>query len=77
MIGRAAVAALLLGATPCAADESPVPGGVLQQFALSGTWAIDCARSASPDNEYSIYAVSSTGDATLTYARGEPYRDVT
>ena len=76
MIGRAAVATLLLGATPCVADESPVPG-VLQQFALSGTWAIDCARPESPANEYSIYAVSSTGDATLTYARGEPYRDVT
>jgi hypothetical protein len=75
MVGRAVLAALTLTAAPCFADENPVPGA-LQQFGLLGTWAIDCARPASPANEYSIYAVSASGGATLTYARGEPYRDI-
>ena len=76
MVGRAALAALLLlAATRCFADDAPV-AGILQQFGLLGTWAIDCARPASPDNEYSIYRVSASGEATLAYARGEPYRDI-
>lgn len=75
MIGRALLAVLLTTAAPCSADESPVPGA-LKQFGLLGTWAIDCAQPASPTNEYSIYAVSPSGEATLAYARGEPYRDI-
>ncbi|HXP77628.1 MAG TPA: hypothetical protein VN823_26075 [Stellaceae bacterium] len=75
MVRRAVLAALLWTAAPCFATESPVPG-VLKQFGLLGTWAIDCAQPASADNEYSIYAVSASGEATLSYARGEPYRDI-
>ncbi|MGH7122915.1 MAG: hypothetical protein ACREFI_00990 [Stellaceae bacterium] len=76
MIGRGALAALLLAMVPTAlADESPVPG-TLQQFGLLGTWAIDCAQAASPGDEYSIYAVSPSGEATLTYKRGEAFRDI-
>jgi hypothetical protein len=75
MAGRAVLAALVLTAAPCFAEENPVPG-VLQQFGLLGTWAIDCAQPAGPANEYSIYAVSPSGEATLAYARGEPYRDI-
>jgi hypothetical protein len=41
-----------------------------------GDLAIDCAQPKGPENEYSIYAVSPSGEATLTYARGEPYRDI-
>ncbi len=76
MVGRAvALAALLLTAAPVLADDSPV-SGTLQQFGLLGTWAIDCAHAASADDEYSIYAVSAAGKATLSYTRGEPYRDI-
>lgn len=75
MVRRAVLAALLSTAAPCFATESPVPG-VLKQFGLLGTWAIDCAQPASADNEYSIYAVSASGEATLSYSRGEPYRDI-
>ncbi len=76
MVGRAvALAALLLTAAPVLADESPVTGA-LQQFGLPGTWAIDCAHAASAEDEHSIYAVSASGEATLTYTRGEPYRDI-
>ena len=75
MVGRGALAALLLAAAPALADESPVPGA-LQQFGLLGTWAIDCARAAGPGDEYSIYAVSPSGEATLTYTRGEAFRDI-
>jgi len=76
MVGRAvALAALLLAAAPCLADESPVPGA-LQQFGLLGTWAIDCGQASGPDNEYSIYAVSAAGEATLTYTRGELYQGI-
>jgi len=66
---------MLLTAAPCFADEDPVPG-ILQKFGLLGTWAIDCAQPASAGNEYSVYAVSSSGEATLVYERGEPYRDI-
>ena len=55
--------------------RAPVPG-TPQQFGLLGTWTIDCAQAPSHDNEYSIYAVSTTGEAPLVYARGEPYRDI-
>jgi hypothetical protein len=76
MVGRAvALAALLLTAAPVFADESPVPG-TLQQFGLLGTWALDCGHAAGPDNEYSIYAISPTGEATLSYTRGSAYRDI-
>src|SRR5579859_510166 len=76
MVGRAvALAALLLTAAPVFADEAPVPG-TLQQFGLLGTWALDCDHVASLDNEYSIYAVSPSGEATLSYSRGLPYRDI-
>ncbi|HKX11498.1 MAG TPA: hypothetical protein VJN67_25075 [Stellaceae bacterium] len=76
MVGRAvALAALLLTAAPALADESPVLG-TLRQFGLLGTWAMDCAHPASPDNEYSVYAISASGEATLSYGRGEPYRDI-
>jgi len=76
MVGRAlALAALLLAAAPALADNGPVPGA-LRKFGLLGTWAIDCAQANGPDNEYSIYAVSAAGEATLTYRRGEPYRDI-
>ena len=75
MAGRAVLVVLLLAAAPCFADDSPVPGA-LKEFGLLGTWAIDCAQPASPENEYSVYAVSSSGEPTLTYARGEPYRDI-
>jgi hypothetical protein len=75
MGGRMLAAALLLAAAPCAADESLVPG-TLEQFGLLGTWAIDCTQPRGPENEYSIYAVSPSGEATLTYVRGEPYRDI-
>jgi hypothetical protein len=76
MVGRAvALAALLLTAAPALADKGSVPG-TLQQFGLLGTWALDCARAASPDNEYSIYAVSPSGEATLSYSRGLPYLDI-
>lgn len=75
MVARALLAVLLTTVAPCLADESPVPG-TLKQFGLLGTWAIDCARPASPQNEYSIYAASPSGEATLSYARGEPYRDI-
>jgi hypothetical protein len=76
MVGRAvALAALLLRAAPVLADEGPVPSA-LRQFGLLGTWAIDCARPASADDEYSVYAVSASGEATLSYRRGEPYRDI-
>jgi hypothetical protein len=75
MAARALLAVLLMMAAPCLADESPVPG-TLKQFGLLGTWAIECALPASPENEYSIYAVSPSGGATLSYARGGPYRDI-
>jgi hypothetical protein len=75
MAARALLAVLLMTAAPCLADESPVPG-TLKQFGLLGTWAIECALPASPQNEYSIYAVSPSGGATLSYARGAPYRDI-
>jgi hypothetical protein len=76
MVGRAvALAALLLTAEPVLADEGPVPSA-LRQFGLLGNWAIDCKHAASADNEYSIYAVSAAGEATLSYSRGEPYRDI-
>jgi len=75
MAARALLAVLLMTAAPCLADESPVPG-TLKQFGLLGTWAIECALPASPENEYSIYAVSPSGGATLSYARGGPYRDI-
>ena len=76
MVGRAvALAALLLAAAPVLADESSVPS-TLRQFGLLGTWAIDCGHAASADDEYSIYAVSASGEATLSYSRGEPYRDI-
>lgn len=75
MIGRSVLALLLMMATPCAAEESPVLGA-LKQFGVLGTWAIDCAQPASLQNEYSIYAASPSGGATLSYARGEPYRDI-
>jgi hypothetical protein len=75
MAARALLAVLLMTAGPCLADESPVPG-TLKQFGLLGTWAIECALPASPENEYSIYAVSPSGGATLSYARGGPYRDI-
>jgi hypothetical protein len=76
MVGRAvALAALLLAAAPCLAGNTTVPDA-LRQFGLLGTWAIDCAQASGPDNEYSIYAVSVAGEATLTYRRGEPYRDI-
>jgi len=69
------LAALLLAAVPTLADENPVPD-TLQQFGVLGTWAIDCAQAASPDDEYSVYSISPSGEATLTYKRGEPYRDI-
>ncbi len=77
MVGRAVALAvlLLMAAPPLFADESPVPG-TLQQFGLLGTWALDCAHAPSPQNEYSIYAVSPSGEATLSYARGSPYRPI-
>jgi hypothetical protein len=76
MVARAPLlAVLLLTAAPGVADESPVPG-TLQKFGVLGTWAIDCGQPASPENEYSIYAVSPSGEATLAYARGAPYRDI-
>lgn len=77
MVGRAlAPAALLLTAAAAAlADESPVLG-TLRQFGLFGTWAMDCAHPARADNEYSIYAISASGEATLSYSRGGPYRDI-
>jgi hypothetical protein len=76
MVGRATLAALLLAAAPAFADESPIPD-TLQQFGLLGAWAIDCAQAAGPADEYSIYAVTAAGEATLTYTRGELYRDIT
>lgn len=75
MVGRATLAALLVAATPAFADESLV-SGALKQFGLLGTWAIDCAHAAGPADEYSIYAISPAGEATLTYTRGQFYRDV-
>ena len=75
MVARALLAVLLTTVAPCLADESPVPG-TLKQFGLLGTWAIECALPASSENEYSIYAVSPSGGATLSYARGGPYRDI-
>ncbi len=75
MVGRTVLAALLLAAAPCWADESPVPGA-LEQFGLLGTWAVDCAHPASPSNEYAVYSVLPSGAATLTYPRGAPYRDI-
>lgn len=76
MIGRAAaLAALLLTAALALADESPILG-TLRQFGLLGTWAMDCAHPASADDEYSVYAVSAAGEATLSYNRGEPYRNI-
>jgi len=69
------LAGVLLTAAPAFADESPVPS-TLKEFELLGIWAIDCAQPASPQNEYSIYAASPSGGATLAYARGEPYRDI-
>jgi hypothetical protein len=77
MAGRAvALAALLLAAaTPVLADGTAVPE-TLRQFGLLGTWAVDCARPAGPADEHSIYAVSASGEATLSYARGGPYRDI-
>lgn len=76
MVGWAvALAALLITASPALADESPVLG-TLRQFGLLGTWAMDCTHPASPDDEYSIYAISASGEATLSYERGEPYRNI-
>ena len=75
MIGRALLVVLLTTAAPCLAAESPVPTA-LKQFGLLGTWAINCAEPASSTNEYSIYAVSPSGEATLAYGRGEPYRNI-
>jgi hypothetical protein len=75
MAARALLAVLLMTAAPCLAAESPVPG-TLKQFGLLGTWAIECALPASPENEYSSYTVSPSGAATLSYAWGAPYRDI-
>jgi hypothetical protein len=76
MVGRAvALAALLLAAARALADGSPVPD-ILRQFGLLGTWAIDCSRAAGPNDEHSIYAISASGEATMSYTRGEPYRDI-
>jgi len=75
MLGRAAALAALLLALPAFAEESAVPEA-LQQFGLLGTWALDCAQAASPSNDYSVYGVSPSGEATLSYARGAPYRDI-
>lgn len=75
MIGRSVLALLLMMAPPCVADESPVLD-TLKQFGVLGTWAIDCAQPPNSQNEYSIYAASPSGGATLSYARGEPYRDI-
>ena len=76
MVGRAvALVALLLTAAPDLADSNPVPV-ILRQFGLLGTWALDCAHAAGPNDEHSVYAVSASGEATLSYTRGEPYRDI-
>ena len=75
MLGRSVLAALLLATAPSFAEESQV-SDTLREFGLLGTWAVDCARPASAANEYSIYAVSAAGEATLAYARGKPYRDI-
>ena len=54
---RALATALGLVGLAAPAFAQGVPG-VLQQFGLLGTWALDCGKPVSADNNWSTYAVS-------------------
>ncbi len=75
MAGRTLIAALLLAAAPCLADDTTVPS-TLEHFGLLGTWAVDCAKPPGPENEYSTYSVPPSGKARLAFSSGAPYRDI-
>jgi len=55
----AAVVALILFATPAAAD--PSVDEAVRAFGLVGTWAIDCKQPASPSNTYVRVTTPSPG----------------
>jgi hypothetical protein len=54
---------MLLAAWPVAAHagEPPSTEAVFRQFALLGTWAVDCKRPAAPDNPHISDTVLSPG----------------
>jgi hypothetical protein len=47
----------------------------LQEFGLLGTWAGECAQSASPMNNHATYLVTSSGGLQLKYQSGADYED--
>ena len=76
----ALTAALALGPVAASAQDAAPPapeaqpaGAVVRAFGLVGRWASDCAKPASPENAYAIYAAGYSGDASLSYNIGVRY----
>ena len=66
----AVTAVLALGGTARAQSAETV----LAQAGLFGRWASDCSQPANSTNTHSVYAVNSSGVATLTYDHGPEYK---
>ena len=65
----AVTAVLALGGTARAQSVETV----LAQAGLLGRWASDCSQPPSAKNTHAVYAVDSSGRATLTYDFGPEY----
>ncbi|MBS0296923.1 MAG: hypothetical protein JSR45_11475 [Proteobacteria bacterium] len=66
------VAASAQDAAPAAPEAQPA-GAVVRSLGLIGRWAGDCAKPATLQNSYAVYAANYSGAATLTYDRGKLY----
>jgi hypothetical protein len=64
-----AVAVILLLA-PGLANAQSVQDA-MEKFGLPGTWAVDCAKPASPSNFFAYYAVAAIDRGTLAYDGGD------
>jgi hypothetical protein len=68
------VLALLLLATPAAAQEKPGVAALFKDYGLLGEWAIDCKAKASPENPHVSVSEDTDGDIVERHDLGDDYR---
>jgi hypothetical protein len=68
------VLALLLLATPAAAQEKPGVAALFKDYGLLGEWAIDCKAKASPENPHVSVSEDTGGDIVERHDLGADYR---
>jgi hypothetical protein len=68
------VLALLLLATPAAAQEKPSVAALFKDYGLIGTWAVDCKANASPENPHVSVGQDDEGNIVERHDLGGDYR---